>query len=456
MNRRILQLASLACLGSLAHAQGVDLSQVHPLPTVPRHAGVFNLRTGRFAIAGGQAQTALVQTVYNNTCLGGGGYVGDADCEDRYDEGRVPSQVGTTHYPDHDLESIEIAYCTSAVTGTVDLDWELYDTQSGLGGAGSCTFGSAGTPPVFTLGLTGFDSSATGFPLPGSTALGAAACWIVGFSTGTANVCLTAGPTSADPFIFRFSQNNSPTQLGGGAAGTILAGDPVAGPAGCGTFGNPPCVDPSTFAQCGNGLDTQDLFWVNIDNTPVGGTPPANCAGASSGGTGCYWFGGYPTNPYASLYLKLEGDGSCTTPTVVTAYCTAKVNSLGCTPTVSWSGFPVVASCATNAFNLTASNLVGNKNGLWFYGTNGLSGIAFQGGHLCIKPAIKRLNVQNSGGQGSACNGSLTTNFNARICSGSDSALIPGALVGTQCWSRDPASPSTTNLTSAISFIIAP
>ncbi|MBI5433818.1 MAG: hypothetical protein HZA52_13380 [Planctomycetes bacterium] len=145
------------------------------------------------------------------------------------------------------------------------------------------------------------------------------------------------------------------------------------------------------------------------------------------------------------------------TPTVAgpAQYCTAKVNSLGCTPAVAYTGTPSVLSCSTS-FTLTATSLVGNKNGLWFYGTNGLNGAAFQGGHLCIKPAIKRLNVVNSGGQGSACNGSISTDFNARICSGSDAALVAGALVGTQCWSRDPNSPSTTNLTSAISFTICP
>ncbi|MCC6406419.1 MAG: hypothetical protein IT453_04575 [Planctomycetes bacterium] len=154
--------------------------------------------------------------------------------------------------------------------------------------------------------------------------------------------------------------------------------------------------------------------------------------------------------------FALEGDDGAGGCGAVTAYCTAKVNSLGCTPAVASSGAaPSVAGCAS-PFNLTATNLLGNKNGLWFYGTNGLAGTAFQGGHLCIKPAIKRLSVTNSGGAGTACNGSLSTDFNARICSGSDAALVAGALVGTQCWSRDPNSPSTTNLTSALSFTICP
>ncbi|MCK6446208.1 MAG: hypothetical protein L6Q99_07435 [Planctomycetes bacterium] len=156
--------------------------------------------------------------------------------------------------------------------------------------------------------------------------------------------------------------------------------------------------------------------------------------------------------------FALEGDdgtgGGCTGSVAV--YCTSKVNSLGCSPSVSSTGAPQVANCASQPFNMTVSSLIGNKNGLWFYGTAGLNGIGFQGGHLCIKPAIKRLNVQNSGGQGTACNGSMTTDFNARICSGLDTALVAGATVGAQAWSRDPADPFTTSLSNALSFTICP
>ncbi|MCK6448793.1 MAG: hypothetical protein L6Q99_20555 [Planctomycetes bacterium] len=448
MNRQSLLLAAFACLASLASAQGIDLSKVHPVTKTPKHAGVFNIRTGRFHTAGGAGPLSLVlQNVYNNTCVAGF-YTAVAECEDFYDEGRVPSQVGPTTYPNHSLETIELAYCTSATTGLVDLDWELYDTQAGLAG-GSCGFGSAGTPQPFTAGVAFFDSSAAGFPLPGATSASGPGCWIIGFSTGTITTCLTSGANSADQFVFRFSQNNTPAQMGGGTAGPILAGAPGTGVPGCGTFNLPACA-----GGCGSGLDNLDAFWINQDAGTVGGVCTTGGTGAPS--TGCYWFGGYPTNPFGGIFLRMEGDGSCTTTGNVIAYCTAKVNSLGCTPAVMAVGIPRVSTCATTGFKLHASNLLGNKNGLWFYGTNGLSGIAFQGGHLCIKPAIKRLNVQNSGGQGSACNGAITTDFNARICSGSDSALVAGALVGTQCWSRDPASPSTTNLTSAISFVIAP
>lgn len=449
MLRSSLVASAVALLCAAASAQQVNLSRVQPITSPVKHAGVFNLSTGKFQPASQSAHSAVVQNIYRNDCTWAGGafYVGTASCEDDYDEGRVPNGgVGANHK----MNLFEFAYCSSEPTGTVDIDAEVFDTQVGLGG-GSCTFGTAGTPPVFTAGLVGFQSSTTGFPLPGATTPGGVSCWIVGFTLGTATVCVNSGATSADQFVWRFSQNNNNAT----ASGPILSGEPlIAG--GAGTFSIPAGTDPLFGTPCGHGLDSQDFFWANVDNTIVGGVPPAGCLNAPGAGTNCYWFGGYPTNPFAGFWFRMEGDGSCTCSGSITPYCTAKVNSLGCTPTVATSGAaPSVSGCAS-AFNLTAASLVGNKNGIWFYGTNGLNGVAFQGGHLCIKPAIKRLGVQASGGQGTACNGTMTTNFNARICSGSDTALTAGKLVGAQCWSRDPASPSTTNLTSAINFTICP
>lgn len=458
MLRSSLVASAVALLCAAASAQQVNLSRVQPITSPVKHAGVYNMKTGKFHAAQQSSHAAVQQTIYNNTCQWGNYYQGNVECEDLYDEGRIPNgNVG----PNHASNLWEIAYCTTAVTGTVDVDWEFYDTQVGAGGGGSCTFGGAGAPPPFTAGLVGFSSSAAGLPLPGSTAVGSQACWIIGFTGGTGFACVTSGATSADQVMYRFSTNNTPASLGNIIAGQLLVGNPGASPVGGGTFAIPSGTDPISGAPCGHGLDNQDLEWINTDNTPAGGTPPATC-GVGLGGalsTGCYWYGGYPTNPFAGMWFRVEGDGAgtcggCTG--TITPYCTAKVNSKGCTPVVSSTGTPNVANCAGPAFTLTASTLIGAKNGLWFYGTNGLNGAAFQGGHLCIKPAIKRLSVQNSGGAGTACNGTISTNFNARICSGSDAALVAGALVGTQCWSRDPASPSTTNLTSAISFIICP
>jgi hypothetical protein len=46
--------------------------------------------------------------------------------------------------------------------------------------------------------------------------------------------------------------------------------------------------------------------------------------------------------------------------------------------------------------------------------------------------------------------------FNAYIASGKDPALVAGQDVWLQTWGRDPASPSTTSLSDALSFPICP
>lgn len=453
MLRSSLVAAGAALLCAVASAQNVDLSRVYPITGAVKDAGVYDMKTGKFySRTQASALGAAQQVIYNNTCTWSGGafYTGAEFCDDMIDEGRVPASGPAGATATNATNTWEIAYCTFAVTGTVDVDWEVYDTASG---SDSCTFGSAGLPPPFTAGLVGFDSSAAGLPLPGSTAVGSQACWIVTFTT-TTPVCMNSGATSNDLFNWRFRQNNTPVQSGGLPNGPILSGEPSI-PGGSGTYNIPPGIDPIFGNTCGHGLDSQDLFWINVDNTPVGGVPPAACVGSPGAGTNCYWFGGYPTNPFAGLYFRMESAGSCASCTgSVANYCTAKVNSLGCTPVTTFAGVPKVAT--PSGFVLTASKLVGNKNGLWFYGTNGLQGAPFQGGFLCVKAPIKRLNVQNSGGQGTACNGVITTDFNARIFSGIDPALVAGKLVGAQCWSRDPASPSTTNLTGGVQFTICP
>jgi hypothetical protein len=135
-------------------------------------------------------------------------------------------------------------------------------------------------------------------------------------------------------------------------------------------------------------------------------------------------------------------------------YCTAKVNSLGCIPAIGWSGFP--SATAGGGFTVAASNELAQKFGLLFYGTSGAQAQPFQGGFLCVQPPIQRTAVQGSGGAAGTCSGGYGFDFNAWIAGGSDPALVAGAKVWSQYWSRDPASPSTTNLTDALEFTIAP
>ncbi len=153
-----------------------------------------------------------------------------------------------------------------------------------------------------------------------------------------------------------------------------------------------------------------------------------------------------------ALVGSITASWSCPTPTT---YCTAKVNSQGCTPAISSSGVP---SYGENLpFSIDAANIVNKKFGLLFYG-HGPQATPFQGGTMCVSTPRKRTPVQSSGGSptGSDCSGTFSFDMRARIASGIDASLIPGADVYAQYWSRDPQSASTTNLTDAVQFTVCP
>jgi hypothetical protein len=142
-------------------------------------------------------------------------------------------------------------------------------------------------------------------------------------------------------------------------------------------------------------------------------------------------------------------------PAFINTYCTGKVNSLGCTPAIGSSGNSS-ASAATQ-FLITCSSQINQKVGLLFYAHTPAAG-PFQGGFLCVGTPKRRSAPLNSGGSvsGSDCTGTFSYDFNARIQSGADPTLVSGAEVFCQYWSRDPASPSTTGLSNALSFLVNP
>ena len=142
-------------------------------------------------------------------------------------------------------------------------------------------------------------------------------------------------------------------------------------------------------------------------------------------------------------------------PLAPATYCTAKVNSLGCTPAISFSG--TAKANPTAPFNVTASNFINQKTGLLFYSHTPAS-TAFQGGFKCAGDPVRRSGALNSGGStsGSSCTGTYSLDFNARIASGIDPSLVAGAEIYAQYWSRDPLSASHTSLSNALRFLIQP
>jgi len=140
-------------------------------------------------------------------------------------------------------------------------------------------------------------------------------------------------------------------------------------------------------------------------------------------------------------------------------YCSAKLNSLGCTPAIGSVGAHPSASLGSG-FTLTCANVRNQKNGLLFYGVNGGASSPFQGGTLCVATPIKRTPGTNSGGTpvpANDCSGLYSIDFNAYIAGGTGPA-VPGTEVVAQWWGRDPgfAAPNNTTLSDGIGFVIQP
>jgi hypothetical protein len=151
----------------------------------------------------------------------------------------------------------------------------------------------------------------------------------------------------------------------------------------------------------------------------------------------------------------------CTPPVV---YCTAKVNSLGCTPQIGFTGAP--SATASNGFVLSGTNVRNNKAGLLIYTNAGRDAAPFQGGFLCVAQPIKRSIAINSNGTpapANDCSGAYVLDMNAFGSSALGGSPAPylrvaGTVVDVQCWGRDNGFPAPGNstLTNGLEFTVCP
>lgn len=134
----------------------------------------------------------------------------------------------------------------------------------------------------------------------------------------------------------------------------------------------------------------------------------------------------------------------------VATYCTGKVNSLGCTPSVSFTGTP---SRSGAGLTVLCGNVVSQKNGLLFWGF-GQAAAPFQGGTLCVQPPTIRTPLTSSGGSptGADCTGSWAFTFDTPYYQ--QWSVDPGETIFAQFWGRDPQSASTTTLSNALRFTV--
>jgi hypothetical protein len=142
-------------------------------------------------------------------------------------------------------------------------------------------------------------------------------------------------------------------------------------------------------------------------------------------------------------------------------YCTAKLNSLGCTPLSSFAGLS--SASATSGFELLTSNVRNQKSGLLLYSLAGPGATPFQGGFLCVGAPQRRTPVGASGGSagGDDCSGVFAFDLNAFAAgqlggSPAPELLVAGTEVHTQQWSRDPGATGASGLSAGLRFVTGP
>ena len=224
------------------------------------------------------------------------------------------------------------------------------------------------------------------------------------------------------------------------------------------------------YSNNGNGV-VDDVFEIQISN----GGPWVNVEvlGPSGPGTGGGWIyhqfkvADFVT-PNATVRMRFRaadvGSGSIVeaaiddfqvkeidcTGSAPMVYCTPKVTSDLCVPAIGFSGTPSTSD--PNPFDISATQISDNNNGLLFYGF-GSNSNPFQGGTLCVAPPVTRTPGQNSGGA-ATCSGTFSFDFNARIQSGIDPSLTAGATVYGQYWFRDTGDPFGSGLSDGLQFQI--
>jgi len=182
-----------------------------------------------------------------------------------------------------------------------------------------------------------------------------------------------------------------------------------------------------------------------IGGVYAGGATDGDLGGPSAGGRDA-WLARY--------------ESWCPTPTT---YCTAKTNSLGCTPAIGSSG--VASASSGSGFVVSCANVINNKPGQLIYTDGGQAAVPFAGGLRCIGAPVRRTITLGSSGNPppNDCSGAYSIDMNLFAAGGLGGApqpflLAPGAIVHAQFWGRDNgfSPPDNATLSAGLTWTVCP
>jgi hypothetical protein len=141
--------------------------------------------------------------------------------------------------------------------------------------------------------------------------------------------------------------------------------------------------------------------------------------------------------------------------TTQVTYCSGKLNSAGCVPSITGTGFP--SPSLSYGYTVSATDVRNQSVGTMAFGLNGPATIPFHGGTLCLAQPWRRTLVQSSGGNSAPfvdCSGAWQLDLNTWFSS--TLLLPPSTVVQCQWIGRDPgfAAPLNWTLSNALEFVV--
>jgi len=368
--------------------------------------------------------------------------IDDTDAEAIYVDGTAPALPTNVHSTNHTANvwsnnpNINFAWTNGA------------DNLSGLDGHGI----------FLSIGGPGAPSNVKDIGAVSSTPMVMPASGTFTFNIKSVDKCdnWTASYVSSGPYLLDMIQPDFVTGL--------MSTTHQVGVANCGN--SVTMVWDPTADSGGSGLAGYTYVWdhnpLTQPQVPINLGPVTTVNTVLAASTQPWYFHITPVDNAGNSQNQFHAGPYYVQPNTGTTYCVAKVNALGCTPSIGFIGTPKAGQLS--GYTVRATNVRNNKPGLLIYGVNGGASNPFLGGTLCVAAPIKRTTPVAAGGNpapANDCSGVYSIDFSrfaAGLLGGTPlpALSVAGTAVNCQFWGRDPgfAAPNNATLTNGLSFTI--